>query len=67
MAILLVIVAGLAGFLTAALAWAVFGIGLLAALGLWSGVGVLVFVVTLAWALLPRRKGPPALPQPQLA
>lgn len=67
MAVLLVIVSGLAGFLTAALAWAVFGIGLLAALGLWSGVGVLVFVLTLAWALLPRRKGPPALPQPQLA
>ncbi|QYZ68727.1 hypothetical protein [Neotabrizicola shimadae] len=67
MAVLLVIAAGLAGFIAAVLGWTVFDIGFLAGLGLWSGIGTLGFVLSLAWALMPRRKGPPSLPQPQLA
>ncbi len=67
MAVILVLAAGLLGFATAVLAWAVFGVGILAALGLWSGAGVLGVGLALGWLSVTARKDPPAVPSPQAA
>lgn len=64
MAVVLVLAAGVTGFLAAVVGWTVFGLGVLAGLGLWSLSGMLGFALALVLAQLPGRGTPPAPQHP---
>jgi membrane protein implicated in regulation of membrane protease activity len=56
MAIVSVFLGGCLGFLSAMFGLAVLNVSWIAALGLWSGVGLIAAAFVLAYAMLPRRR-----------
>ncbi len=55
MAVISVILGGCLGFMSALFGLAVLNVSWIAALGLWSGVGLIAAAFVLAYAMLPRR------------
>ena len=56
MAIVSVFLGGCLGFLSALFSLAILNVSWIAALGLWSGVGLIVAAGILTYAMLPRRR-----------
>ena len=54
MAVVSILLGGMAGFLSALVGLIVMNLSLLAALGLWTSMGALVALIVLAFALLPK-------------
>lgn len=55
MAAILIIAGGLVGFASAIASMLFLNTGVLLALGIWSGIGTMAFVLAIAISLLPRR------------